>query len=498
MNRRRIHPPWSLLVIVLVIAVLLCGCGKEKSESTATTRPNPAGASPEHYIADDAGKFAPAIGAPVAFVAAPAAPKPTKTLAHDATCVTAECHARMATAKHLHGPVAQKSCGSCHEDDIGGHVFPLKRSPTETCTFCHSVAGTAKHQHKALEKGCLACHQPHASEAKFLLKADTVERTCATCHEQPMKKFAHDPFVKGECTLCHQPHQSEYARLLKGGEGADHCLSCHTGTKDKIAKADYKHPPAQQDCTTCHGPHATDFKHQLKADVDTTCLTGCHKNVADHLANAPVQHAAMTIENGCANCHDPHAAGEAKLLKERMDKLCITCHSKEIKAADGHLIADMRPMVNAKYTHGPIRAGNCSGCHDAHGAPKASLLTREFPKSFYTSFAEEKYELCFTCHEKQLVTLEKTASLTGFRNGDTNLHYLHVNRDEKGRTCKACHNVHGSDLPKHIATDVAFERGNWAMPVGYSKTDDGGSCTPGCHKTREYNRNALPTTRGSS
>ena len=44
--------------------------------------------------------------------------------------------------------------------------------------------------------------------------------------------------------------------------------------------------------------------------------------------------------------------------------------------------------------------------------------------------------------------------LTGFRDGDVNLHYLHVNREEKGRTCRTCHEMHGSDLPNHMASGV--------------------------------------------
>jgi len=56
----------------------------------------------------------------------------------------------------------------------------------------------------------------------------------------------------------------------------------------------------------------------------------------------------------------------------------------------------------------------------------------------------KKYDLCFQCHEKELVLSEKTASLTNFRDGDENLHFIHVNRESKGRSCKSCHNVHGS------------------------------------------------------
>ena len=75
--------------------------------------------------------------------------------------------------------------------------------------------------------------------------------------------------------------------------------------------------------------------------------------------------------------------------------------------------------------------------------------------------------------------------MTGFRNGDANLHYLHVNR-EKGRSCRACHDEHASDQPKHIRESVPF--GRWVMRTQYTKTDTGGGCMTGCHTPYKYDR----------
>jgi predicted CXXCH cytochrome family protein len=184
------------------------------------------------------------------------------------------------------------------------------------------------------------------------------------------------------------------------------------------------------------------------------------------------------------------------LLANRTDAVCLTCHKEMAKT-----------LAGAKFLHGPIRAGECSACHDAHGAQHANLLDRAFPETFYTSFDVKKYDLCFTCHEKQLTLVAKTTALTNFRNGEQNLHYLHVNRDEKGRSCRTCHDIHGSNLPNHMASSVPFEGSKWAMPLEYEKTGKGGRCTPGCHVTRTYDRGAAPatvitatnpTTRGAS
>jgi hypothetical protein len=63
-----------------------------------------------------------------------------------------------------------------------------------------------------------------------------------------------------------------------------------------------------------------------------------------------------------------------------------------------------------------------------------------------------------------------------------------VNRSEKGRSCASCHSIHGSNLPNHMASEVPFERSGWAMPIGFEKLSDGGSCAPGCHAPRSYSR----------
>ena len=81
---------------------------------------------------------------------------------------------------------------------------------------------------------------------------------------------------------------------------------------------------------------------------------------------------------------------------------------------------------------------------------------------------------------------QTTLELTDFRNGEDNLHYLHVKDDTRGRTCRACHATHASDLPKNIRETVPY--GMWELPIGFKKTDTGGSCSPGCHLPKSYDR----------
>src|SRR4029453_19530643 len=113
----------------------------------ATQPAQTSGASPEHYLTT----------APAApqkpRLRVPPATKPTITLAANATCMTAECHASFADAPQVHGPISKGACNACHEDDVGGHKFPLRRNGNDTCTFCHTVLGSAPHAHKPVLTG---------------------------------------------------------------------------------------------------------------------------------------------------------------------------------------------------------------------------------------------------------------------------------------------------------------------------------------------------------
>lgn len=491
--RREPRPP--MCMVAMLLAAILIGCNRETEKPQPTTEP--AGATGGHYMATT--------GPGAAMPVVPPAPKPTGALPKGASCVTPECHAIMARAPQIHGPVAQKACDACHDEDTGLHFYPLKRDPVRTCTFCHGVSGTQEHQHKALEQGCMVCHNPHTSRAKFLLKADTIERTCTSCHNLPMKRFAHEPFLRGQCTLCHQPHEADNKRLLRGGEGAKHCLSCHDNLRLGMSQSSHVHEPAAKDCTTCHDPHTSENPRELRQPLEKMCAS-CHKNIEQKAASAAVSHGAMTQDKKCANCHNVHASNQGALLHDRMDKVCLTCHDREIKGKDGRTVVAMKvPLTGSKFLHGQIRAGSCSGCHDPHGAGHANLLERTFPESFYTRFEVGKYDLCFTCHQADMVLAAKTTTLTGFRDGDRNMHFLHVNRDDKGRSCKTCHAIHGSNLPRHMASDVPFENSKWTMPIGFSMSDDGGRCAPGCHVPKTYSRagrpggapTTVPTTRGA-
>lgn len=409
------------------------------------------------------------------------------------TCMTGQCHANMGKEKYVHGPIAAGECVTCHgeapkhKEDPKNNKFKPIKNVAEKCFACHEKFKVKKFSHVPAEDGdCLACHSPHGSEYKFQMKAKGAE-VCFECHDAAIveNKFVHGPAAVGGCVACHEPHTADYAKNLKA-EGPELCYTCHTEKAEVIHKAQFVHKPVSEKCTSCHNPHAAPKQFMLESESPTLCL-GCHKDKKEQMDAVTYKHGALVTDKSCLNCHDAHNSNIAKNLTQEPMDLCLSCHNREYKRPDGKPVSDIKKWLaeNTDY-HGPIRQKDCSGCHNPHGSNNFRILRYFYPPTFYEAFAVENYNLCFSCHEKTLVLNQETTKLTNFRNGNVNLHFLHVNKAIKGRTCRACHETHASNFPKHIREAVPF--GGWDLPVNFEKTNTGGSCTPGCHKIKKYDR----------
>jgi predicted CXXCH cytochrome family protein len=405
-------------------------------------------------------------------------------------CTEGQCHTKERNFKILHGPTALGACDVCHAtDDAKEHTFKLKQKDKALCDFCHvDKVVAAKVMHKPVEEGkCLSCHNPHGSANKSMLRKDTPSALCADCHKDLTKdrKNVHGPVASGSCAACHNSHGSDHKKLLVA-EGRELCLGCHDTMTAQLASVKFKHKPLEGECQACHEVHASNHMMQLK-DTPLALCVSCHQPIKDQAMAAKYKHSPVVEGQACINCHTPHGSDLAKLMKSDTAKACLACHDKPVNTADNRVVAAVAEIGQAGLVkHGPIKDGNCSGCHNLHGSDYSRLLSKPYPETFYESFKEEKYALCFTCHDKQLVQLEKTKGLTNFRNGEQNLHFLHVNKADKGRVCRACHSTHASPYKVHVRETVPY--GKWEMPMNFKPTASGGSCAPGCHQEYAYDR----------
>ncbi|NIA16733.1 MAG: cytochrome C [Planctomycetes bacterium] len=413
------------------------------------------------------------------------------------TCVTGQCHADYNAKAHVHAPVSLGECKSCHDtDDVSKHTFKLARTGSDLCEYCHLDQASRENVHEPLKDGdCMQCHDPHSSDNKFLLPEKKVADLCNRCHQIGKGlKFLHGPTAVGECTICHDPHSSDQKNLL-AMESSELCFSCHEITKDELEKFEFVHEPAINNCIGCHSGHGANNPKMLKAEAPQLCYS-CHEDIKQIAETSKYQHSVVSQKGGCLKCHTPHASTIEFGLKAAPMTLCMSCHDKPVGISkDEVLPAFTNEIKGKKFMHGPLRQKDCGGCHTPHGSEYFRLLSKEYPPRFYAPFSKDAYQLCFSCHPESLVLTKETRDLTGFRNGDLNLHYLHVNRPQRGRTCRSCHATHASNLPKHIRKSVPY--GRWELPIQFEKTETGGGCEPGCHLPAAYDRQS-PVVYGKS
>lgn len=413
------------------------------------------------------------------------------------TCSTSDCHADLQQWKYSHSPVEEEDCSSCHEQVQDQHPleegssFQLVETGSKLCYQCHDAFGRKLTVHSPVHDGdCIDCHNPHGSNVgRFLLPVDhDLTELCINCHDSELFTDAviHGPVASGACMQCHDPHESNFPLLLKKTKEKT-CTSCHVEIGEGMESSPVVHTAVKDSsCTSCHNPHSSPAAKLLQKDIESLCLD-CHGNVGRKAKKAKVKHAALYREEKCSACHATHFSTVPGLLKQSERDICLSCHGKDDFKKSKPLKNIAKEIKDKKILHGPLQDGECSGCHNPHGSDHTRLLRGAYPKSFYAPYRKGSYNFCLECHDKNLLRFPETSIYTEFRNGKQNLHHLHVSNKYKGRSCRACHEPHAADLEKLMSEDGA-KFGDWNIPLRFIKTDTGGSCSPGCHQSYEYDR----------
>lgn len=411
------------------------------------------------------------------------------------SCITATCHQAIGGLKNLHPPVKDGDCSSCHQRKAkehpvkGGKSFELTAAGAALCSQCHDAKGKKKVVHPPVKDGdCVACHKPHGAAGRFLLDVGT-DRTelCFGCHDSgPFKrKFMHAPVAVGECNKCHDSHESAEKALLKGPV-RELCLGCHKDFAEGLKNAPVVHPPVKSGpCTSCHDPHGAAVASMLKKKMPELCID-CHDNIGKKVANVKFPHKPIMQMGGCGNCHSAHYSKAKGLLPTDEMSSCLGCHDKD-NLGSPPLKNIKKELAGKKYLHGPIGKGECKACHDPHGSNFFRMLRGNYPADLYAPYRDGIYDGCLNCHEKNLLAFPDTTVYTKFRNGNRNLHFVHVADKRKGRTCRLCHEPHASDGPKLTGSEGA-RFGTWRLPFRLELTATGGRCSPGCHQSFGYDR----------
>lgn len=378
------------------------------------------------------------------------------------------CHDPKNTKKHVHPPVKEGDCTGCHNPHSSRAKALTKDDGNNLCYICHDKKNYVgkKVVHKPVSESCKNCHQPHESDTGKLLNEDNI---CITCHGDMIKnaKVVHPPVADKDCMACHVPHTSDANKLIIN-KMPEVCFNCH----DKgIFTKKYVHPPVAENCAMCHQPHSSGHNKLLIAKNEYLCRE-CHGDLINIFKKYKFPHPPVKDEQ-CDACHVVHSSDTKKILKNLPVFLCAECH-------------DIGDAKTARSIHKPVDDGNCGDCHGVHGGNENKLLISKYPVENYPPYNAQTYGLCFMCHNSDLARDPKTLTATNFRNGDKNLHYVHVNKD-KSRNCRFCHDPHMSTQEKLIKRDYR-SFGAWNIPINFSKTITGGGCIVGCHKPFYYDR----------
>jgi len=269
----------------------------------------------------------------------------------------------------------------------------------------------------------------------------------------------------------------------------DLCYGCHDQMQESMAAYNVVHFAAEDSCTNCHNPHNAAYRKLLLAASPELC-TGCHDDIQATATQSTVQHAAITESGGCTNCHQPHASNVQYLLTQLPYDLCVSCHGADgvTDEAGTELTGFENLLASNPVAHGPVEAKDCSACHRTHGGENFRMLIEPYPAKFYAPYDPANYALCFECHNDQILADAETRALTGFRDGTQNLHYVHVNKPDRGRTCRACHEVHAAENVHILRDAVPYGSKGWMLKVNFTPDANGGTCEKTCHSTKSYDR----------
>jgi predicted CXXCH cytochrome family protein len=297
--------------------------------------------------------------------------------------------------------------------------------------------------------------------------------------------WQHSPYVAGDCSICHARNDRKDPGPVTT-KGNDLCFGCHEEFA-AINQAKHKHAPAVASCVACHNPHDSRKKKLLHAEIFDQC-TSCHVGIKETVASAKVKHAALTTGRQCLSCHNPHASNVEKLLTALPFDQCVGCHSQDgVKDDRGAVLTNFKKLLETnKVHHAPVESKDCSACHEVHGGQNFRMLVAEYPASFYAPYEPRQYALCYGCHDDRVAAERETTTLTNFRDGSRNLHFVHVNKADRGRTCRACHEVHASPNAHQIREAVPYGTNGWMLKVGYRATPTGGACARTCHDAKTY------------
>ncbi len=360
-------------------------------------------------------------------------------LRQDQPTLCADCHEEDGITQAPHVRDNPDNCLTCHLPHSSFAERLLPKKTARFCLDCHSALVNnpdqpERHEKVAMEKDCLACHNPHEGTVLTVARG----QQCRDCHSDDIGLATavslHDGVQEGRCSNCHQFHdRPELAAIpqrdfLLRQKPPDACLTCHPDVRAAMRGPVIHQPLAEPEteavCDTCHATHAAPAANLLITGLPTLCLE-CHENVIPHAAE-DTSPQAQRANTRCDTCHTPHGGPQPNLFQAAVPDTCETCHQDEVAsfASDPH-----REEV----------AGQCVGCHTVHRPPDQPLVNTD---------------TCAECHQDTVARFVSTRHAT-LEDNCASCHNRHANGSlipaSEDNGCVACHDVRHGTHPVRTA-----------------------------------------------
>jgi predicted CXXCH cytochrome family protein len=212
-----------------------------------------------------------------------------------------DCHKNLVAKKTWqHSTTVNQQCLVCHLQYVKPWRIGIREGRIdETCLACHTTKKklqSRNHQHGAMIGGCTLCHNPHGSNHRYQLWAEGSLELCLACHDDKQKLFAKDNPVSHVhgiifgmgCVACHEPHATENPfMLLKPINNL--CSGCHpafagierghpVGGHPLAAPSEGRRPGRKLVCSSCHEPHGSAHESMLiETKLGARLCRECHR-----------------------------------------------------------------------------------------------------------------------------------------------------------------------------------------------------------------------------
>ncbi len=337
---------------------------------------------------------------------------------------------------------------------VGGMLIPwaadAQSAPPQPPTPKAEVVSTARF---VGSQGCQTCHSQVAEpwlaspHGRALTQEGLPEerRGCEACHGAGSAHVGSASASKMSIPIAADPPA---ANSLCGSCHFDREPSTAPDAPHSLSKAEWTrsaHARKDLSCLSCHSGHPNANEKALVRPAKDLCLS-CHASVMEDAPGKPAAYTHSPVAQGqCTLCHDPHGAADRRMVADDVNKACETCHDAGT------------PEMAAGHQGFAVKGAKCISCHDPHSHKASDKLMRTKQHMPF------KQRNCVLCHGKPgadgAATLAKPAKelcVSCHPTGSIMKDGEKAHAPAKEGLCTVCHDPHASNAKGLQKTRTAY------------------------------------------